>query len=75
MIIVKRGKIEVKGIESEIKADLSILVRALYKEKALTREEILDCVETGLMSSEELKKVTEEKLDKLFEMIKSKMED
>lgn len=33
MIKVKKGSIEIKGIEPEVRAELSILVRTLYKKK------------------------------------------
>lgn len=75
MIKVNRGTVEIVGIEPEVRAEFSVLIRTLYTEEVLTREQIKEDVETGLMSDTELNKKLKEKMDKLFNKIKSNMED
>lgn len=75
MIKVNRGTVEIVGIEPEVRAEISVLVRTLYEERILTREKIKEDVETGLMSDTELNNKLKEKLDNLINKIKNDMED
>ena len=75
MIKIDKWNIQITGITPVIRAEVSTLIRALYQEEALTKEEIREDVEMGLMSDKELNKQFNEKMDKFFEKLKSKMED
>lgn len=75
MIKVNRGTVEIVGIEPEVRAEISVLVRTLYEEGILTIEKIKEDVETGLMSDTELNNKLKEKLDNLINKIKNDMED
>lgn len=75
MLKVDKGNIEITGIEPVIRAEFSMLVRTLYKEEVLTKDEVKEAVDTGLMSDTELNKMFKEQVSKLFEEIKNNMED
>jgi hypothetical protein len=70
VIKVNRGQVEIVGIEPEVRAEFSVLVRTLYENELLTTEQIKEDVEMGLMNDMDLNKRLKERMDKLFEIIK-----
>lgn len=70
MIKVNRGQVEIVGIEPEVRAEFSVLVRTLYENELLTTEQIKEDVEMGLMNDMDLNKRLKERMDKLFEIMK-----
>lgn len=52
-----------------LKAELSSLVRCLYKEKDFTKEEVLQCVEEAFESDEEIAKKISEHLNDINALI------
>lgn len=52
-----------------LKAELSSLIRCLYKEKDFTKEEVLQCVEEAFESDEEVAKKITEHLNEINELV------
>lgn len=75
MINTNNGKLHLKGTGFDILADLSTIVHGLYEHlqnemggsKEEAKERIMEAVEKGLMSEEELLQLLKTDLDKLFE--------
>ena len=55
--------------KSWLKAELSSLVRCLYKEKDFTKEDVLQCVEKAFESDEEIAKKISEHLNDINALI------
>ena len=75
MIKVDRGHIHIEGIELMIRAEFSLIVRTLNQQGLLTKEEIEEDVETGLMEDVDLNKRTKKSIEILLDKIKKEMED
>ena len=62
MINVNEKHIEFRGSKLDLLADFCMIVHNLYTEDVATKEELLHCVEIGILSEEEIKKETEKLL-------------
>lgn len=70
MIKCDMGVVSVSNDDKRwLKAELSSLVRCLYKDKDFTKEEVLKCVEKAFESDEELEKKLTEHLNDINELI------
>ena len=72
MIKIDKSSISIEGMELVIRAEFSMLVRTLYENEILTREEIEEGVETGFMSDEELDKRTMENMTEFLNRMKKR---
>lgn len=67
MIKVEKNNVEVKGSVTEVKSEFCMLVSAL-KECDIDKEEVIDMVEKGFMSDEELQKHAKECVAEIADM-------
>lgn len=66
MLKVERGATVIKGTKIELLAEVTTLIHELVVEEgAFSKEDIDMCVETALLTEEELDKKTEDKLREL----------
>ena len=72
MINIDKSNIHIEGMELVIRAEFSMLVRTLYENEILTREEIEEGVETGFMSDDELDKRTMENMTQFLNRMKKR---
>lgn len=63
MLRCDAGRVEIKGKYVDLCSELAVLIRNLVKCGALDKEDVMNCVELGLMSEAEL----EEKLSDVKE--------
>lgn len=72
MIKCEKGQIEICGDLKEIRVDLSTIVNSLYNEvpipKPILKDMIMEAVERGFMTKEELEKRIEEKKSTIKEL-------
>ena len=72
MISVKNGEVLIKGSEVELLADLSCIIRALHENftkvggKERSRVEIMEVVDYGFLSDEEINKILMKELLEIF---------
>lgn len=72
MISVKNGEVLIKGSEVELLADLSCIIRALHENftkvggKERSRVEIMEAVDYGFLSDEEINKILMKELLEIF---------
>ncbi len=82
MIYSHNGKIRIKGDATEIKADLSLIVHELHENvftqemtKEEAKEEIMDAVEMGFMSMNEMTKLALEEVMKLLKDLTDSLDE
>ena len=75
MIKTRFGNTVISGTKIEIRADFSTLVHSLFNDNILTKEEIEEDLQRGLVTREELDYITEENMQRLMEVLKDKLEE
>lgn len=72
MINVKNGEVSIKGSRVELLADLSCIIRALHENftkvggKERSRVEIMEAVDYGFLSDEEINEILMKELLEIF---------
>lgn len=64
MILNDKGEIKVSGKQTEVMADLAVIIHSLYEDRLLTKEDIEKVFKFGFMSEDEIDK-EKEKMKKI----------
>lgn len=56
MIKSNKGKIEIKGKDINILAELAVIIHTLYFKKIMTKKQIEEALKIGLKTEKEIKK-------------------
>lgn len=56
MILSDKGEIKISGKQTEVMADLAVIIHSLYEDRLLTKEDIEKVFKFGFMSEDEIDK-------------------
>lgn len=56
MILSDKGEIKISGKQTEVMADLTVIIHSLYEDRLLTKEDIEKAFKFGFMSEDEIDK-------------------